>query len=243
MEDFEFSSLETNEELEDANEKGKKNPASQTEKKIKRDEARKVWGQEVSESDLKALEETYNALASEYKGSITPRLAMNLRDIAKLRLARDKALKNGETKEAVQYAGMIDKIMTSEALKAGDAKPIEAFRPDALIDRLEKLGVMSEGAMFDRQGIIDYINADKGCYHTSLDVVDEMMLLIENSRRRNNGETEIDTLPVGLQVQDQFHELKPEMTREEQRNMRELGLIPPPRDGAGLSYADRKDME
>ena len=242
MEEFEFSSLGFKEE-ENTSEKKEKKVKSKSATKTNFEDAKKIWGADVSESDVKALEETYNALASEYKGSITPRLAMNLRDIARLRLARDKALKNGYTKEAVQYAGMIDKIMTSEALKAGDAKPVEAFRPDALINRLEKLGVMNDETMFDRQGVINYINSDKGTYHTSLDVVDEIMLLIENTRRRNSGETEIVTLPVSLQVQDKFNELKHEMTREEQKNMRELGLMPPPRDGIGLNYAEREDLE
>lgn len=184
------------------------------------------WGSEYSDADCEILDRTYEMLSAEYRGAITSRLELALSDISVFRLKRDKAIETGDSAEAKRYQEMIDKVMASEAMKAGDTKPVEALRPDALIDRLEKRGV----TLYSQQEVVRYINGDKGAYNTSLDVVDLMMLLIENTMRANAGEAELAELPKSLQVEDRFNELQTKPTRSEIKAMRDLGEVPPMRE-------------
>lgn len=192
----------------------------------RRDRWNHKWGSEYSEKDCEILDRTYDMVSAEYRGAITSRLELALSDISIFRLKRDKAVKAGDSAEAKRYQEMIDKVMAGEAMKAGDTKPVEALRPDALIDRLEKRGV----TLYSQQEVVRYINGDKGAYNTSLDVVDLMMLLIENTMRANAGEAELTELPKSLQVEDRFHELKEKPTKSEARAMRDLGEVPPMRE-------------
>ena len=184
------------------------------------------WGSEYSDADCEILDRTYEMLSAEYRGAITSRLELALSDISVFRLKRDKAIETGDSAVAKRYQEMIDKVMASEAMKAGDTKPVEALRPDALIDRLEKKGV----TLYSQQEVVRYINGDKGAYNTSLDVVDLMMLLIENTMRANAGEAELAELPKSLQVEDRFNELQTKPTRSEIKAMRDLGEVPPMRE-------------
>lgn len=186
----------------------------------------KTWGESTSDADCRKLDNTYDMIAEEYRPNITSRLEINLRDIAKIRLLRDKAIEEGNSSAVKQYTDAIDKIMASESMKAGDTRPTEAFRPDALIDRLEKKGV----TLFSQEEVARYINGDKGKYKTSIDVVDYIMLKWMNTFRQNNGESEIGMVPKSLQVEDLYGELQPRMTRKEADTLAELGDIVPPRE-------------
>ena len=184
------------------------------------------WGESVPDADCKKLDQTYDMIAEEYRPNITKRLEINLRDLAKIRLLRDKAIEEGNSSAVKQYTDSIDKIMASEALKAGDVKPVEALRPDALIDRLEKRGV----SLMSQEEVARYINGDKGEYSTSIDIVDFMMLKWMNTYRANNGESELGMLPKSLQVEDLYGELQPRMTQKEADAMADLGEVVPPRE-------------
>lgn len=184
------------------------------------------WGEAVPDADCKKLDQTYDMIAEEYRPNITKRLELNLRDLAKIRLLRDRAIEEGNSSAVKQYTDSIDKIMASESMKAGDVKPVEALRPDALIDRLEKRGV----TLMSQEEVARYINGDKGKYRTSIDIVDFMMLKWMNTFRNNNGESELGMLPKSLQVEDLYGELQPRITRKEADSMADLGEIVPPRE-------------
>ena len=184
------------------------------------------WGESVPDTDCKKLDQTYDMIAEEYRPNITKRLEINLRDLAKIRLLRDKAIEEGNSSAVKQYTDAIDKIMASESMKAGDVKPVEALRPDALIDRLEKRGV----TLYSQEEVAQYINGDKGEYSTSIDIVDFMMLKWMNTYRANNGESELGMLPKSLQVEDLYGELQPRMTQKEADAMADLGEVVPPRE-------------
>ena len=186
----------------------------------------KTWGEATNDADCRKLDNTYDMIAEEYRPNITSRLEINLRDIAKIRLLRDKAIEEGNSSAVKQYTDAIDKIMASESMKAGDAKPVEALRPDALIDRLEKRGV----TLMSQEEVARYINGDKGEYSTSIDIVDFMMLKWMNTYRANNGESELGMLPKSLQVEDLYGELQPRMTQKEADAMADLGEVVPPRE-------------
>lgn len=184
------------------------------------------WGETVSDTDCKKLDQTYDMIAEEYRPNITKRLELNLRDLAKIRLLRDRAIEEGNSSAVKQYTDSIDKIMASESMKAGDVKPVEALRPDALIDRLEKKGV----TLMSQEEVARYINGDKGKYRTSIDIVDFIMLKWMNTFRNNNGESELGMLPKSLQVEDLYGELQPRITDREADAMADLGEIVPPRE-------------
>ena len=186
----------------------------------------KTWGEATTDADCRKLDNTYDMIAEEYRPNITSRLEINLRDIAKIRLLRDKAIEEGNSSAVKQYTDAIDKIMASESMKAGDTRPTEALRPDALIDRLEKKGV----TLFSREEVVRYINGDKGKYKTSLDIVDYIMLKEYNTFRQNNGESEIGMVPKFLQVEDLYGELQPKITKKEADILAEIGDVPPPRE-------------
>ena len=57
----------------------------------------KTWGETANDADCRKLDNTYDMIAEEYRPNITSRLEINLRDIAKIRLLRDKAIEEGNS--------------------------------------------------------------------------------------------------------------------------------------------------
>ena len=189
------------------------------------------WGEGLSEEEYRSLETSYRSMAAEYKGSITPRLELNLIDISKWRLERDKCIKAGDTAAAKRYTDMIKATMESEAMKVGDARSVEAVRADGLVKRLEDKGLMKDGVLL-LNGVIEYIRNDKGHYQMSRDAIDTMMLSMVNAYRFNNGLSEIPELPEDVRIQDRLGEFMPAPTAEEKSVMMDLGLATGNRGGS-----------
>lgn len=181
------------------------------------------WGEGLSEDEYRSLETSYRSMAAEYKGAITPRLELNLIDISKWRLERDKCIKAGDTAAAKRYTDMIKATMESEAMKVGDARSVEAVRADGLVKRLEDKGLMKDGVLL-LKGVIEYIRNDKGHYQMSRDAIDTMMLSMVNAYRFNNGLSEIPELPEDVRIQDRLGEFMAAPTAEEKSVMMDLGL-------------------
>ena len=182
------------------------------------------WGEGLDESDYRTLERTYKSLAAEYRGAINPRLELNLIDISKWRLERDKCVKSGDTASAKRYTDMIKATLDSEAMKVGDAKPVEAIRVDGLADRLEAMGLMKNG-MLVMKNVISYVQNDRGNYQVSRDGIDAMMLSMLNAYRFNNGLSEIPELPDNMRIQDVLGEFLAAPSKEERSVMIELGML------------------
>lgn len=189
------------------------------------DQMEAKWGEGFSEAEYRTLERTYNSLAAEYRGAINPRLELNLIDISKWRLERDKAVKAGDTAAAKRFTDMIKATLDSEAMKVGDAKPIEPIRVDGLADRLERMGLLKNGVLV-LKNVISYIQNDRGNYQVSRDAIDAMMLSMTNAYRFNNGLSEIPELPDNMRIQDLLGEFLATPTQEERSTMMELGLLP-----------------
>lgn len=181
------------------------------------------WGDGFSDADYRELERTYRSLAAEYKGAITPRLDLNLVDISKWRLEREKCVREGDTAAAKRYTDMIKATMDSEAMKVGDAKPVEALRIDGLADKLEKMGMLKNGELV-LEGVVNYIRNDHYNFQMSRDAVDAMMLSMVNAYRFNNGLTEIVELPEDMRIQDKLGEFLPAADPFEKNLMLELGM-------------------
>ena len=151
------------------------------------------WGDRSTE-EYKALERSYASLAEEYKGSVTKRLDMSLRDIALWRLERDKLIKEGDTAGAKRMTEMIQSTMNSEALRVGDTKRAEKMSIDGFAARLEAEGLMEKGVLV-LENVIQYVRNDHGKFEMSRDAIDAMILSIVNAVRFNNGLSEVSKLP------------------------------------------------
>jgi hypothetical protein len=186
------------------------------------------WGNDVDNSVCAELDRTYQMLASEYKGGITPRMDLALRDIANLRMKRDNALKAPDgSADAKRYQDMIDKIMSGEAMKAGDSKPLETARIDSIIDALERKGMVKNGKIIPRDQLLRLLARERNQYNTPRDVVDSMMFAIINTMKRNNGEQDFSVLPVEAQVQDPLNELPKKMSERDKKLLSDLGMSVP----------------
>ncbi len=188
------------------------------------------WGEEWSAQDCRRMDSRYMMLASEFKGGpMPPRVSMTLHDIVRLMLLRDQNIKT-DAMAAKRYQEMIDKIMSSEDLKAGGKRQQENTRVDKLVMRLEQMGAIRDGFLVSYDELVDILRDQHGNYKTSLDVVDTMMMCIINTMRKNMGQPELTVLPVSAQVTDTKGELLSRMSDEERAIMNDLGLVPPERE-------------
>ena len=183
------------------------------------------WGEGYSEAEYRTLERTYDSLAAEYRGAINPRLELNLIDISKWRMERDRCVSSGDTAAAQRYTDMIKATLDSEAMKVGDAKRVEAIRVDGLADRLEKMGMLKDGELLLTK-VVEYIRTDRAKFQLSRDAVDAMMLSMTNAYRFNNGLSELAELPEDMRIQDKLGEFLENQPQRERDLMLELGMVP-----------------
>lgn len=184
---------------------------------------------EYTQNEIKELENIYHEQAAEYKGAITPRVDMSLREISICRLEWKKRVGMGDTQGAKRYMDMIKDAMAREGMRAIDSKPLEAVRIDSIIDSLEKKGYVEDGHIVGKEKLIDILAKDHPQYQNSLDVVDAMMMGIINTMRKNNSESEITELPVEAQISDTFGELMPAISAKEEKNLEDTGVMIPKR--------------
>lgn len=202
-----------------------------TKEDLKREEWREKWGSGLSDEDYEELDRKYNVESHEFKGNITPRIEKNLIALSKLDVEFDKAMRTGDFDVANRITDIIKKTRDMESMKASDEKPAEEMRVDAIVDALERRGAMTDGTLCDRDTLLKWI-ADSTHIHygTSLDIIDAVMLVAENARRRTDGERVLTEVPDYLQVTDVFGELETGMTDQEKAIMKELGKLPPRRE-------------
>lgn len=212
-----------------------------------RTEMRDKWGSRLdadgkrtaySDEDLLELERLYKNQAAEYS-AMTPRQKSGVIEICTLRLEMYRCIAAGDSAGAKRYSDMINSVMSREAMKAGDVKQLEATRIDSLIVNLENKGAIRDGKIVGRDELAEILLKDHPQYHTSMDVVDAMLFAIINTMKRNNGETEITSLPLSAQVEDVFGELQKKPTERELKAMAETGIVPPKRD-VPIDSADGK---
>lgn len=191
-----------------------------------------------SDNEIKELDRMYTEQAAEYKGGMTQRVDMAIREICICRLEWKKCVGAGDANGAKKYSDMIKDAMTREGLRANDAKPTENMRVDSLIDRLEKKGAMVNGSIIGKKQLLNLLAEDHPRYNTSLDVVDAMMMAIVNTARRNNGQSDLDELPYTAQIADDFDEIMKEPTEQEKKTMAEIGVSRPRREGEPWFYSE-----
>lgn len=215
-----------------------------------RTEMRDKWGSRLdadgkrtaySDEDLLELERLYKNQAAEYS-AMTPRQKSGVIEICTLRLEMYRCIAAGDSAGAKRYSDMINSVMSREAMKAGDVKQLEATRIDSLIVNLENKGAIKEGKIVGKDELAEILLKDHPQYHTSMDIVDAMLFAIINTMKRNNGESEITSLPLSAQVEDVFGELRKKPTERELKAMAETGIVPPKRDVPTTSANGEKEL-
>lgn len=189
------------------------------------------WGDGWTAYDYKQLDNRYMQLTSEWAGApIPPRTAMSLHDVARYMLLRDKSTMSDNVGDAKKYQDMITAIMASEDLKVDRNRGNEELRIDKIAKWLESRNAIQNGQIVGYDDLVKILAQEHGTYRTSLDVVDQIILCILNTMRKNEGEPEFDKLPISAQVNDFKGELLSEMSDEEKKIMKNLGLTPPERE-------------
>ena len=204
---------------------------SEGEKGSLKEERLSKWGGGLTEAEYEELERKYEVESHEFKGNITPRIEKNLIALSKLDVEFDRAMREGDFDKANRITDIIKKTRDMESLRASDDKPTEEMRVDAIVDALEKRGAMTDGTLLSREELLQWIaKSTRTHYTTSLDIIDAVMLVSENARRRTEGERVLSSLPDYLQVEDKYGELEIGMTDQEKAVMKELGRLPPRRE-------------
>lgn len=215
-----------------------------------RAEMRDKWGSRLdadgkripySDEDLLELERLYKNQAAEYS-AMTPRQKSGVIEICIMRLEMFRCMAVGDSAGAKRYSDMIKSVMDREAMKAGDVKQLEATRIDSLIVNLENKGAIRDGKIVGKDELAEILLKDHPQYHTSMDVVDSMLFAIINTMKRNNGESEINSLPLSAQIEDVFGELQKKPTDREIKAMAETGIVPPKRDVPISSINGEKEL-
>ena len=189
------------------------------------------WGAGLTDAEYEELDRKYEVESHEFKGNLTPRIEKNLIALSKLDVEFDRAMREGDFDKANRITDIIKKTRDMESLRASDDKPTEEMRVDAIVDALEKRGAMTDGTLLGRDDLLRWIaESTRTHYSTSLDIIDAVMLVSENARRRTEGERVLSSLPDYLQVEDKYGELEIGMTDQEKAVMQELGRLPPRRE-------------
>jgi hypothetical protein len=189
---------------------------------------KKRWGDGPEENpytikQYEMLQDTYDSFASEYKGGLPARTKTAITRMAEAALKYTLAVDRNDSTDAKKWQEIIDKIMAGEALKVGDAKPVEKFSISGLAQGLEEKGMMDEGVLV-LDGVIDYVKNDHGVFHVSKDAMDASLLGIYNAMMYNNGLPESDELPESIRVQNMFGEFLEAPTLDEQNAAMEFGI-------------------
>lgn len=210
---------------------GAEETASEADEKDRMKAWVKKWGPGMTPEDYMELDRKYDVESHEFKGNITPRIDKNLIALSKLDVEFDKAMQRADFDTANRITDIIRKTRDMESLRASDEKPAEEMRVDAIVNALESRGAMTDGTLCDRETLLRWVfDAVHAEYSTSLDIIDAIMLIAENARRRTEGERVMTSVPVYLQVKDKYGELSEHMTPQETETMQALGKMPPRRD-------------
>lgn len=114
-------------------------------------------------------------------------------------LDMEKCLAEGAYDKAQKLNKMIQDNLASENLRRKDEKPVEEVRIDSIVDSLEKAGLVKSGKilalpdlqkkLLERLGALGGKPSHK--YPYTLDAADQMIQIIINTARMNDGEPEI----------------------------------------------------
>lgn len=175
------------------------------------------------------LDKQYDLWMERYKGVDSPQLEQNIITICKRNALSDYLLRTGDYAAAKTVQKMVDDLMSSEQMRKKDEKPVESMRLDALVDALERNGLMESGDLLTYDELIEVLR-DKTIkshkYDYSLDVADQIIADFYNTMRANADKEMVTEFPAELKSEDAYGEFNAEQTETERKNMRFAGLTP-----------------
>lgn len=198
---------------------------------------RKRWGTKgggalFTASDYERMDDLLDACAADYRNTgLSQRKEQSLIRYVKELFLADKANEEGDFRASQSHYRNADMILAGEGMRAKDEKPLEGFRFDAMIDAMEKAGLMKEGHFlsFDdtKEAIWRFVHPKgKNRYNYSIDVADQILLNWENNMRKNSAQAEVYELPAEMKLEDENGEFLPEETEEEKALKQQMDLLP-----------------
>lgn len=197
---------------------------------------RKIWGTgsedcPYTNEDYDRLEEIYERFASRLKstGGPDPQQEHILRLCTKMSLDQEKYLEKGQIEKAQKLNKMIQDNLSSENLRKKDEKPVDDIKIDAIIDRMEKAGIMENGEFCQPDVMFERIFGHAPKYAYTKDAAEQMLLAIINTTRMNDGYAELGILPDNARITDNIGEFAEEPNAVEKESYDKLGLVPMPK--------------
>lgn len=190
---------------------------------------REQWGMGYTSAEYDELDRQYQNRLASYKGwTITPQMEDTLIKVVKWNLQVDKLMAQNKYKEASSIQSMVEKLLASENMRKKDERPTEQMRIDALVEYLERAGLMNNGMLLSYDETVkalwdNFIGKRK--YDYTIDSCDAMILSIVNAGRKNDGLDPLLSLPKDLMVVDERGEFATEASAQEIENMRYVGMM------------------
>lgn len=175
------------------------------------------------------LDGMYETKAADYKGAtLSAQQNDVLIKVCKWNYMIDVLVQKGQYLYAEKLQKMVQAELAAECMRKSDEKPTEALRIDATVDALEKAGLMENGDFltFDETMQAFYNWCTKKKYNYSLDVCDQMILVMQNAMRANTDMALLTELPDTDYIQDNYGECEPEETETEKKAKEYAGLSP-----------------
>lgn len=174
------------------------------------EEQRRIWGMggerhPYTKEDYDRLDAKFEIYASRLvsAGGYDEQQEETLRLCSRLSLEMEKCLDRGQYDEVSRLNKIIQDNLASENLRKKDEKPLEDLRIDSIVDKLEKAGLLQEGkilplpelqkALLERLGALGGKPSHKFPY--TLDAADQMIHIIINTMRANDGYAEMTDYP------------------------------------------------
>ncbi len=187
---------------------------------------RKVWGtggdkKPYTTDDYNRLDEVFETYSARLVsgGGYDAQQEHILRMCCRMSLDMEKCLAEGAYDKAQKLNKMIQDNLASENLRRKDEKPVEEVRIDSIVDSLEKAGLVKSGKilalpdlqkkLLERLGALGGKPSHK--YPYTLDAADQMIQIIINTARANDGEPEItdfsDNMTLDENVAPEFSDI------------------------------------
>ena len=215
-------------------------PAFAKKSKSNYQENRKKWGDGSSEgrytnADYARLEDLYSTFTERLKSAGGPDAQQEhiLRLTAKMTLEQERYIASGQVEKAQKLNKMIQDNLSSENLRKKDEKPVDDIKIDAIIDRMEKAGLMTDGEFVDPDVMFARIFGRAPKYSYTKDAAEQMLLYIINTMRSNDGYAELGTLPDNARIADNIKEFAEEPNDFEKDSYAKLGLVQMPNGKSG----------
>ena len=173
--------------------------------------------------DYDFLQKTYNALTEErpYRNAQTE---LAIQKVCKWSLEQEKCMQKKEYADAQKIGALIKAEMEGETLRKKDEKAADVTRLDDIVLAVERAGL----DLYDYNQLCEQLATYM--FHTKYgltrDAADQMLLLITNISRWNEGEPELQQLPEDFHIVDKLGEFAEKPDELERRNYRDLQLVP-----------------